>query len=1323
MSSSGETTHKKKKKGSGKQLTLGNFFGSTKTAAAAPSKTKTKKAPPAATTAKGNQKPNKKTTRTETSAYASQAQQLDPVRLSEIATICLGTSQNKKQPSKSSSMEEATTTPHPQNSSGVRLFPEAGVDSAAATSKEDEEEDTTAAVVDDSSSNDKNHHHINNAGEEEEDATMMNEVENDEGREDEEEDAETVVVDGEEDAEDDRNGAAKTPADETAATTLDHDVMETDKEEEEKDAADDSCDDGVKLWEKNAKTPVAESQKDKAATPNDDASSTEEDAESETGDIDDDEQPQQQSEASIQTPAAAASTNASSKGKKATGKTPNNSAATTATKKKNKTKAMPAAVMVFDPSSVDWATLPPAAQQLLPKHAALRETYVARAQELLERVRAGIDVKVDMPVVTEPVPDAYLPTQETDSSAAFPDFALRTLAALVEGRSEPLPELVASVVPALHRIYPNVVRDTVFDSDAVTAKIKLLATRKRHIKQPNIVVGVADADAAGAATTNTTTTTNPLNVFEDDNPDHLWRWEVAVLDLLPAPVLPSVKKARAACKKMGTHFAAVTKLLLTLQEADQQLLQLSTTVDANAATSDATAKDPSKASSPSSSSSSSFPPKLDKLLARLSQEEEKVLKYEREAEKQRLAAEAKAAKEAAKRADEQRKADQERQKQQAALAKQRQKEEAVQAKQRHKDEIAAAKERKQQAEAKERAKKEAATEKQQKLMNSFFAPKSKKKSASETAKPAAVLSATNAKSVPVAAAAAKASDTVATVSAVAEESSDTAGLPYSEFTNNNAVAATTTTTSRSSSSSFDVEAFRASLFQGSSAITSPPFCSLSKPARQSRRRRTRNVTIPVTVTVYPDGGEHNPFGAQPYAEQQDLVVPNKYKFLSFHEDVRPPYYGTWSHRSAIVTGSKPFAKDTTSGILDYDVDSEAEWEEGDDEIGEDIGDDDDNDEDDEMLRDDDDDDDDGWLAGEVDEELDEETKLLRQKQLGSDNNTDNNNSSNNNNKTESLKVCVIAPGLGGKPCVITPDSNKQQQIEGYDPIEAERVLDSLTAITVHKFDLFLDAFPPSEDTVAADASQQDAKKPASASDNKSGGGSSTQTKLSDENMRIFARFVHNSQLASKAMVVDELLQTHKTVTSSRAQALRVLDSMAEKKKNPTGIVWQVKKDVLDSLGLSELAETKCDAKQEAMKKIALFVHNSTTSSKDKIVDDLRAHDESLTASRAEATRILLQMAEKKKHPVLAGHYWQVKPQVLEELELSDVLSSDPPSPAGIDCAKKKTPPPAAKSHNADEKADSSSSATKKKSSGKKRAALGSVKLLEGFVKVKKKKTP
>ncbi|KAL3998430.1 Chromatin assembly factor 1 subunit A family protein [Acanthocheilonema viteae] len=57
---------------------------------------------------------------------------------------------------------------------------------------------------------------------------------------------------------------------------------------------------------------------------------------------------------------------------------------------------------------------------------------------------------------------------------------------------------------------------------------------------------------------------------------------------------------------------------------------------------------------------------------------------------------------------------------------------------------------------------------------------------------------------------------------------------------------------------------------------------------------------------------------------------NRAKLFQFHDNWRPPYYGTWRKRSAVITGRKPFAKDIE--ILDYEVDSDEEWEipEGDD---------------------------------------------------------------------------------------------------------------------------------------------------------------------------------------------------------------------------------------------------------------------------------------------------------------------------------------------------------------------------------------------------------
>ncbi|MFH4974206.1 hypothetical protein AB6A40_000915 [Gnathostoma spinigerum] len=48
------------------------------------------------------------------------------------------------------------------------------------------------------------------------------------------------------------------------------------------------------------------------------------------------------------------------------------------------------------------------------------------------------------------------------------------------------------------------------------------------------------------------------------------------------------------------------------------------------------------------------------------------------------------------------------------------------------------------------------------------------------------------------------------------------------------------------------------------------------------------------------------------------------KLFQFHDNYRPPYYGTWRKTSSRVTGRRPFAKDDT---LDYEVDSDEEWEE------------------------------------------------------------------------------------------------------------------------------------------------------------------------------------------------------------------------------------------------------------------------------------------------------------------------------------------------------------------------------------------------------------
>eukprot|EP01132_Coremiostelium_polycephalum_P011724 gene11724-14349_t len=48
------------------------------------------------------------------------------------------------------------------------------------------------------------------------------------------------------------------------------------------------------------------------------------------------------------------------------------------------------------------------------------------------------------------------------------------------------------------------------------------------------------------------------------------------------------------------------------------------------------------------------------------------------------------------------------------------------------------------------------------------------------------------------------------------------------------------------------------------------------------------------------------------------------KLLKFHDDSRPAYYGTYSKKSKLINGRRPFRQDTE--VLDYNYDSGDEWE-------------------------------------------------------------------------------------------------------------------------------------------------------------------------------------------------------------------------------------------------------------------------------------------------------------------------------------------------------------------------------------------------------------
>ena len=375
---------------------------------------------------------------------------------------------------------------------------------------------------------------------------------------------------------------------------------------------------------------------------------------------------------------------------------------------------------------------------------------------------------------------------------------------------------------------------------------------------------------------------------------------------------------------------------------------------------------------------------------------------------------------------------------------------------------------------------------------------------------------------------------------------------------------------------FDSDAFWKSLDTADSHnMNPPPFKKLTDRAKQSRKRKTKVVSMTVFATVLPD----NPFDQQPFDEERILKVPNKYKFLGFHEDYRPPYHGTWSKpRSSIVTGRNPFGRDTSH--LDYDVDSEAEWEEGDDEEGEDCDVDGPDEDEEDKIEDEEGDTrvynyDDGWLAqdDEVDAEdngdSDRETLSIRKKRtdwVSSD--------QSKKRAARQSTVCVIGPIMGGIPLVETGSDTQDcpdlvsELVDGADTMVGISLLSRHDALDFSPCsENCLDLFPASKATTKKSMQQ----KKSSVNE----GGSSSPAKshankgMTRDALRAFAKCVHNSTLGSKDKVVEELQTALPDVTSSRAQATRKLDSIAEKRrlKNGGGVVWEVKKDILESLGL------------------------------------------------------------------------------------------------------------------------------------------------------------
>ena len=628
--------------------------------------------------------------------------------------------------------------------------------------------------------------------------------------------------------------------------------------------------------------------------------------------------------------------------------------------------------------------------------------------------------------------------------------------------SLPLSKLATHVCQTLEKCH-----NRQWPTESVNEKIKLFAKRKPYLNALS---------------------TKGVDLFENDEADRMWRWENTMLDLLPSESLTMVRKARSARKKLLSHHTSTMRLLQSLNEADTLI------------------KEKKMA-------------KLEGVLAKVSRDEEKVLKFEREAEKQRLAELAKKKKqeelESKRREKEQlaeeKRLEKERKKKEAEdkkLEVEKKKMEAAKAREEEKRKKTEEREKREEQKKKEEEQKNLSLNKQKACLMSFFGSTKEKqlevgsKSEAFTTKP--------------------------------EKTRTVSDIP---------------------SEVFDDKDFRSKINSlDSFDKISSPFGALSLNAKASRKRRTRRVPVSVYVTVMPEGGA---WDAQPFAEHRVITIPNKYRFLSFHEDCRPPYHGTWSKKSSIVNGRNPFRKDTSH--LDYDYDSEAEWEEGDDEIGEDIEDEAKNQEEDEegdvpMY-----DYDDGFCVAdeqylEIDENVDEETKALYKKKLKSGENVD-------EQAIVANTVGIIAPAVGGIP-LGGNSSSASSQIEGFQNQEGLDFLLSHQVLDLMDVDLCLDAFPPA--LVDEGENNKEAGSPSR--------GASGKDEYTLEELKLLARFAHHCTLNSKEKVIEELRNAHPSVFASRAKATRKLDSIAIKKRrtNVPGVYWEVKREVLSGLQLLDL---------------------------------------------------------------------------------------------------------------------------------------------------------
>ena len=332
--------------------------------------------------------------------------------------------------------------------------------------------------------------------------------------------------------------------------------------------------------------------------------------------------------------------------------------------------------------------------------------------------------------------------------------------------------------------------------EAIVEKIKVLAQRKAYFG-PIEKNRIFELDEKSS--------TLVVNPHEDVTSTGVWFWELVTLDYISKDHQGDAKKTRSALRKLASFFKACRQLLITIETCRD-----TTALDA-------------------------------KLSAKLAEQEEKILKYEREVEKQRvITAKKKIEMETKVMSLEQKKVERDAakviKKLENEAAKATRKTEMETKRQKIKEE----KEKEQKVKEEEaRKKKKAALEAEVKLTErnkQFFAGFLKKSP------------------VPV-------KNTEVLMAIVVDEE-------------------------------FDSAAFRDNLGKHAQTMsTQAMFQKLSSSAIKSKQKTVKR--FPMKVDVVPDDPVNCFEAIGAYSEERTVFIRDKMKHLQFAADYRPPYHGTW----------------------------------------------------------------------------------------------------------------------------------------------------------------------------------------------------------------------------------------------------------------------------------------------------------------------------------------------------------------------------------------------------------------------------------------------